>query len=284
MLKFTRVLALAAGLAGLLASAVQAEGGETARIVPFEAVIPDGVIAGEIHQIGDTSPDTVVIVSGGSGVGERQDTAAAIGLFLNETTAVAIYDRRGFGGSSGEAVRPGTENSAWLIPALGADLAAIAAHLDGLGYERIGLVGSSMGGWINAAAAARTTCADFAVSIVGGAVPVAVSDMFDALTDRGLSIEDALEQTRSQAPAIGYDPATDLASASIPMIWVLAERDDSNPSRLDIEAIERFRAEGQAFAYILVEGADHNFRDVETGDPALGWVPEIREFVATAGR
>lgn len=253
-------------------------------VIPFEAPSPEGRIAGEVHQLPGSDPETVLVISGGSGVGVRTDTSAAIGLFLNETTAVAIYDRRGFGGSSGRSTVPNTSNSAWLIPALGADLVAITDHLDELGYDRIGIVGSSMGGWINAAAAARSDSIDFAVSLVGGASSVSISDTFDALTDTGLSIDAALEMTPNQARAVGYDPACDLAQASVPMLWVLGERDDSNPSRLDIEIIETLASAGQPYQYILVEQADHNFLNVETGQVMLDWVPDMARFTASAGR
>jgi pimeloyl-ACP methyl ester carboxylesterase len=253
-------------------------------VTPFQAESSQGHIAGEIHQLGDRRAETVVIVSGGSGVGERNDTAAAVGLFLSEDVAVAIYDRRGFGQSSGEAIRPGTANSKTLIPALGEDVADIAGHLTTLGYSRVGLLGSSMGGWINAAAANGSDDIAFAVSIVGGAVPVATSDTFDALTDSGASIETALARARSVVVETGYDPHPDLSSVEIPMLWILAACDDSNPSQLDIEAIEALQSAGKTFAYTLVEQADHNFLNPETGQPVLDWVPEVHEFVRTAGR
>lgn len=251
-------------------------------VIPFEAATPEGRIAGEIHQIPGSSPDTILVITGGSGVGIRADTAAAIGLFLSETTAVAIYDRRGFGDSSGIATTPTTANTAWLVPALGSDLIAITSHLDGLGYDRIGILGSSMGGWVNASAAARSDLIDFAINLVGGATSVSRSDTFDALTNTGLSIGAALAMTPGRAEAIGYDPACDLARASIPMLWVLGERDDSNPSQLDIDVIERLAAAGQPFQYILVERADHNFRNVESGEIILDWVPDTLRFMESA--
>ena len=142
--RFSHPLFLAIALSA--PACAQTSDTDPVEIIQFQAPVSDGVIAGEIHTSGTQTPDTVIIVSGGSGVGVRTDTSAAIGLFLNENTAVAIYDRRGFGSSAGEPVRPGTENSAWLIPALGQDLAAIADHLSELGYDRVGLMGSSMGG------------------------------------------------------------------------------------------------------------------------------------------
>jgi pimeloyl-ACP methyl ester carboxylesterase len=267
-----------------LAATVRADPPVEPPVIPFEVAAPEGHIAGEIHQIPGSRPDTILVITGGSGVGVRTDTAAAIGLFLSETTAVAIYDRRGFGDSSGTATIPTTSNTAWLVPALGSDLLAITSHLDGLGYDRIGILGSSMGGWVNASAAARSDLIDFAINLVGGATSVSRSDTFDALTDTGLSIEAALAMAPGQAGSIGYDPACDLARASIPMLWVLGERDDSNPSQLDIEVIERLATAGQPYRYILVEQADHNFLNVESGEIILDWVPDTLRFMESASR
>lgn len=255
-----------------------------AIITSFEAPSSQGVVAGEIHHLDGTEPQNIVIVTGGSGVGERSDTAAALGLFLSPDTAVVIYDRRGFGASSGDATRPGTENSVWLIPALADDVADIARHLDASGYQRIGLMGSSMGGWINVAAAARSECIDFAINIVGGAVPVLVSDTYDGFTDQGVELDEALERARGAGASVGYDPAPDLAKATSPMLWVLAALDDSNPSLLDIEQIEHFRMAGKEYEYILVANAGHEFIDVDTGQPSLSWIPDVNAFAREAGR
>jgi pimeloyl-ACP methyl ester carboxylesterase len=281
MLKFRHGLAALAIITIQMNAAAQ---DPTVNITSFEALSSQGLVAGEIHRLDETEPQSIVIVTGGSGVGARGDTAAAIGLFLSADTAVVIYDRRGFGASSGEVTRPGTENSTWLVPALANDVADIARHLDALGYQRIGLMGSSMGGWINVAAAAQSECVDFAINIVGGAVPVLVSDTYDGLTDQGIGRDEALERARGAGASIGYDPALDLATATIPMLWVLAARDDSNPSMLDIEQIEHFQMTGKDYDYILVENAGHEFVDVNTGQPVLGWIPDVQAFVNVATR
>jgi pimeloyl-ACP methyl ester carboxylesterase len=281
MLKFRHCLAAIAAISMQMSAAAQ---NPAVRITPFEAPSSQGLVAGEIHHHDGTEPKNIVIVTGGSGVGDRGDTAAAIGLFLSPDTAVVIYDRRGFGASSGEATRPGTENSTWLVPALANDVVDIARHLNALGYQRIGLMGSSMGGWINVAATAETDCVDFAINIVGGAVPVLVSDTYDGLTDQGIEQTEALERARDAGASIGYDPAPDLASASIPMLWVLAARDDSNPSMLDIEQIEHFQMSGKDYDYILVANVGHEFLDVDTGQPVLGWVSDVQTFVDVATR
>lgn len=251
-----------------------------AAIQPFEIMAGDNVVAGEVHSVAGADAETVIIVVGGSGVGLRADTAQAVPLFLNESTAVAIYDRRSFGRSTGNYERPGTQNSAWLVPALAGDVAAMARHLRATGFERVGVMGSSMGGWVAVSSASASDDIDFIVNFVGGAVPVAVSDAFDGLTDQGLSIEAALAEAQAAAADIGYDPGDDLDQMTQRALWVLAARDDSNPTALDARALDARIAAGKPFAYVVVENADHNLVDLDSGEVNLSWLPELQAFVA----
>ncbi|MCB9519222.1 MAG: alpha/beta hydrolase [Gemmatimonadales bacterium] len=80
---------------------------------------------------------------------------------------------------------PSTRTTATLVPRLADDVIAVAHHLRVMGHRRVGLLGSSMGGWVNVAAAARSATIDFIVNINGGGSSVGVSDEFDRLTDEG---------------------------------------------------------------------------------------------------
>jgi len=251
----------------------------TVAPIPVSAQSGRIEISAEIHRSGDVDARTAIIVIGGSGVGERSDTSQAIPLFLNSSQDVVIFDRRGHGQSGGEAIRPGTENSAWLIPAHADDVIALAAALRQRGYDHVGLVGSSMGGWIAVSATARSQSVDFLVSIVGGAVSVQVSDAFDVLTDQGMARADAAREAAALETTLGYDPAEDLSALSQPALFVLAEADTSNPSRLDVRNIEMLQADGVDIRYILVPDADHNFVNTITGEPELGWVSEMHAFI-----
>jgi len=278
MFHLPKTLALFLALSFGSTSAIAAMGG-VPNPQPLIVVSGDIRIAGEIHRNSENDARTALIIIGGSGVGEREDTAQAIGLFESAQADIVIFDRRGFGGSSGEIVVPGTENSTWLIPELGRDVAMIVEALADQGYTHIGLVGASMGAWISTSAATNIDNVDFIVNFVGGGVSVQISDAYDSLTDQGLTQEDALARAGSISTTIGYDPAADLGNLDAAVLFILAEDDLSNPSRLDISEIEGHRSAGSNLQYILVPDADHDFRNTITGEPNLTWLPEMLAFI-----
>lgn len=208
------------------------------------------------------------------------DTASAVPLFISDQVAVVLYDRRGNGGSEGTFEIPNTENTAWQIPRFGADVASIATHLKRRGFETVGLAGSSMGGWVNVAAAARSHKVDFIVCLSGAASTVGVSDEFDRLTDQGLSIAEATERARGYRGAQGYDPAPDFRRMTQPGLWVFGAEDDSNPTTLDVAALDAQRAAGRDFAYIVLPGADHELTDVRSGEFNTDWIAPVQAFIA----
>ena len=239
----------------------------------------DGVhIVGEIHTTEGSAPTTAMLMVGGSGAALRQDLIPALPMFLSDDVAITVFDRRGSGESTGVIERPGTLNSEWQIPILATDLAKLADELKAQGFTRVGVTGSSMGGWVSIAAAARTDSVDFVIAINGGASSVALSDAFDVLTDEGASIEEAIVHVQSLALAPSYAPDNDLSRLKQPVLWVLGEQDSSNPTALDVRVIEDWVSRGKDFQTLIVANADHNFLDIETGQPRLEWLAQARTF------
>lgn len=253
----------------------------SAPVIRSFTIENDGLrTAGEIRLAPGTSPQTAVIIVGGSGVRTRADTEQAAPFFMSDAVAVVIYDRRGNGESTGAFEIPDTANSAWQMPLFAADVAQIASYLKRQGFRRVGLLGSSMGAWINVAAAAMSPEIDFIVNFSGAASSVGVSDAFDRLTDQGLAIEVATELTRGYDGEPGYDPAPDLARVRQPGLWVFGDRDDSNPTTLDREVLDRLILEDKPFHYIVLAGADHDFKDLASGQMNMDWVSPVRSFIA----
>lgn len=242
----------------------------------------DNQIAGELIVMDGTVPETVIIVVGGSGAVLREDTRQAVPLFLNASTAVALVDRRGNGDSTGDYKRPSTTNSEWQIPKIGSDTADVATYLSTYGFDHVGVAGSSMGGWIAASAASQTEDIDFVIGLVGGVVSVATSDIFDGATDTGLSIPDAMIKAQQPHELTSYDPESDLTSMTQPGLWILTEKDTSNPSFLDIERLKTFKEKGYPYDYILVPNADHNMTDVESGAFNGSWIEPMGTFIQTS--
>jgi pimeloyl-ACP methyl ester carboxylesterase len=246
----------------------------------FTVVSGDNSIAAEIHRLPGTTPKTAVIVVGGSGARTRADTAPAIPLLLDGNTAVITYDRRGNGDSTGSYERPNTANTAWLVPLFAGDVADVAGYLKQEGFARVGLIGTSMGGWVNVAAAARTSAIGFVICMNGGASSVGVSDEFDHLTDEGMSIEEATALARAYEGEAGYDPANDLVKLAQPMLWIFGAEDDSNPTRLDSEIVEALRAKGKPFAIITLADTNHDLINLKTNAFNTDWVDPVRRFIS----
>lgn len=237
-------------------------------------------ISCDLHRVADSDPDHVMLVQGGSGAHLRSDLKQAVPMFLSEGLAVSICDRRGAGASTGSLETPSTLNSKWQIPLFADDAAATAEELHDMGFHRIGITGSSMGGWVSVAAAARTELIDYAITINGGASSVALSDAFDTLTDQGLNIQAATHQLRTETLVDSYSPDLDIKRLHQPILWILSGEDSSNPTELDLEAITRWKNLGKRFETIVVKGVDHNFVNLQTGQPELSWLAEAKTFAA----
>lgn len=250
-----------------------------ARVEPFQIEANGVVVAGEVHAL-SRHPQTALIIVGGSGARTREDTAAAVQFFLDEETAVVLMDRRGNGLSTGTFEIPDTANTAWQIPNFGADVAAVADHLKQTGFRRVVLLGTSLGGWVNASASVQAGAdIDAVVSMSGGGSSVGVSDEFDRLTDAGMALAQAAERARAYTMLAGYDPGPDLERMQQPVLWVFGELDDSNPTALDLETVKRLAASGRAFTWFVVPGAGHEFTDAVTGEFNGSWIEPVRRFI-----
>lgn len=250
-------------------------------IEPFEFVSGKQRIAGEVHRLGALRCIAVIIV-GGSNVRTRTDTAQAVPFFLNPATSVVLMDRRGNGRSTGTFEVPDTRNTRWQVPRFGHDVAAVARYLKiNLGYRRVVLAGTSMGGWVNVAAAAQERRAiDAVVSINGGASTVGVSDEYDRLVTSGIKLEEAARRAQRYGGIQGYDPRSDLAKAQQPFLWVFGMKDASNPSMLDLAEVRRLAKRGKPFRWLLLPNTDHEFVDTTTHEFDSTWIKPVQEFIS----
>ncbi|MEO1174439.1 MAG: alpha/beta fold hydrolase [Myxococcota bacterium] len=221
----------------------------------------------------------MVILIGGSRVRTREDVRPFAELFLSPETAVALFDVRGNGESTGSFEAPNTANSAVQIPRFGKDVAGIAGYLKATGFARVVAVGSSMGAWVAVAAAAKSHDLDRIVGLVGGAVSVAASDAYDHAISAGETVESATQRARQRAGDLGYDPEADFSLLSQPGMWIFAELDRSNPTALDVERLEAHQAAGKAIDWLIIENTDHNLIDVDTGEFNGSWLPPVRAFI-----
>lgn len=249
-----------------------------ASVRPFKFERQGRTIAGEVHSIPGKPIKAAAIIIGGSSYRTRADAMEAIPLFLSPDLAVVLFDRRGNGASTGRFEVPTTENTAWQIPDFADDAVAVARFLRAQGFSRIGLIGTSMGGWINVAAAARSDAIDSIVCINGGASTVGVSDAYDAFIAKGQPIPVATESASKYRGPQGYDPHPDLEKLKQPAFWIFAELDESNPTILDAEVVRKFTVRGKNFRLLILPGTNHELLDVKTGTFNDSWVEPVRAF------
>jgi pimeloyl-ACP methyl ester carboxylesterase len=279
-----RYVTLLAALSWTICSRASFATGRLEAITPFVLNSSGLRIAGEIHAL-NRNRCIAVIAVGGSSVRTRADTGVAVRLFLDDQAAVVLMDRRGNGLSTGRFEVPDTRNTKWQIPRFGHDVAAVARHLKGLGFRRVAIVGTSMGGWINDSAAVLAPNAiDAVVSINGGASTVGVSDKFDDLASSGLTLAEAADRARSYRGPQGYDPRRDLKRIRQPVLWVFAAKDSSNPSMLDLSNVKRMARRGKAFKWLILPNADHELVDSTTHKFDASWIQPVRSFIHDRAR
>jgi pimeloyl-ACP methyl ester carboxylesterase len=259
-----------------LASAGQ---GPAQSVEPF-VIRANGVdVAGEIHSL-NSRRCVAAIAIGGSDVRTRTESAIAVSLLLGPETAVVLMDRRGNGLSTGQFEVPDTRNTAWQIPRFGQDVAAVARHLKRRGFRRVAIVGTSMGGWVNDAAAAATPDAiDAVVSINGGASTVGISDEFDRLASSGVPLNQAARRARKYRGPQGYDPRRDLQRMRQPALWVFGAKDASNPTALDLATVKALKRTGKPFRWLVLPNADHEFVDARTHMFDPSWIKPVQDFI-----
>ncbi len=196
---------------------------------------------------------------------EERSTWADVGPFV-ETLEVGVfsYDKRGFGASGGSPVS--VEPNA-AFDALADDLVAAARALRDVGLvrnDRIGVLGSSQGGWVVPLAANRDrTTIGFALSFVGGAVSTGQEGLFDDLSGYSvcerseLSMEEINQRMREAGPS-GFDPRPSLLAMQQPALWLYGGLDFSHPAEFSAELLaEVDGVAAKPWTVVIVPDANH---------------------------
>ena len=203
------------------------------------------------------------------------------------------FDKRGLGESGGEPVS--TEPNA-AFDQLADDLVAAARALQGARHvrtDRVGVLGSSQGGWVVPLAANRdrNTIA-YAASIVGGAVSTGQEGLYDRLTGyevcerSSLTITEINDSLRAVGPS-GFDPRPSLEALTQPTLWIYGGLDFSHPAAFSEELLAEVEA-GQDKPWTIVTVPDANHEGIAGGSicqtagppadyltPFMDWMAEI---------
>ena len=239
----------------------------------YEVRFPSGgiALAGTLTVPATPGRHPAVAVVHGSGPSLRDEGQFTSGLFLTHGIAVLSYDKRGNGQSGG--VYPGELASTQAIATYAADADAAVRFLASqpdLDPHRLGLFGGSQGGWIVPLAAVHSPLVRFAVLESGPVVSVGESDSFAALTSEGAAplgrpLAQIETEVRREGPS-GFDPRPAIRKLAIPMLWLYGGLDMNQPSHLDIEALQRLKAEtGHDDEWRLYPDGNHGLFEMKTG-------------------
>jgi len=127
--------------------------------------------------------------------------------------AVAYYDKRGVGGSTGEYSGIGITNSVDMFNKLSSDARTVAAWLKdepGIDKNRIGLFGISQAGWIIPQAAAQSSDIKFCIIVSGPVGSVGEENYFskiagDEIEDQIYSDDELEKKLREYGGPHGFD-------------------------------------------------------------------------------
>ncbi|RDY61936.1 alpha/beta hydrolase family protein [Flagellimonas nanhaiensis] len=223
----------------------------------------------------------IIIVPGSGKVTRSQITPMVKGIFNGILTNIFVYDKRGVGDSTGDYIGMNAETSAERIPIrtqVVLDIVDFLYEKPFIDKERIGLMGSSQGGWISPLAAYRSSKISFAICISGVACSVGVSDYFSDLV-KETSIEMATDKLNSYNGVQGYDPSEALQNVDIPILWIYGGKDKSNPTFYDLKILEDLKEKmNKDFTIHFYENYNHDMVDETTGEFGKEVIPALRNW------
>jgi uncharacterized protein len=196
-----------------------------------------------------TSPTTrgrhpAIAIVHGSDASDRDGFDLLVNFYSALGYVVLTYDKRGVGDSGGTYQEfPSSGNVQNLAgDAVGA-LRALAARAD-VDAGRMGLVGGSQAGWIIPRAAAMSSLVHFAVITSGPAVSVGEQGLYAGLTGQGATspTQTQIDQQLANAQPSGFDPRADLASLSIPTLWLFGREDKTVYVPQSVAVLEALQA------------------------------------------
>lgn len=250
--------------------------------IDMEVKSLESVIRGTLLTPDSTARLPLVIVVPGSGKVEReQNIGLAKGLFQGIPTNVFVYDKRGVGTSTGEYLGMNAITSENMMLLRTQVVLDIVDHLYDTPYvdqQKIGLIGSSQGGWVSPLAASKSSKISFVICVSGVACTVGTSDYYSDIV-RELTIEEATQKLESYKGVQGYDPAEALQKLNIPVLWIYGGKDRSNPTLYDLEILEKLKREsGKDFTIHYYENYNHEMIDESSGAFGSEVIPNLREW------
>ena len=239
------------------------------------------LLAGSMHIPKDARA-AVVIVHGSDPVPRMTKLAESL---AKNNLLVFTYDKRGVGESGGVYVGPqvGTNNiSVDNLTLLAKDASAAVDVVRKYNKDlSIGLIGASQAGWIIPITALKNQSVEFMVLFSSPTITTLEQLRFQFYTGgredfwENHTDEDAREHTLNDPDKYKFkatDPKVSLNSLSIPGLWLFGEQDIQVPVKMCVEQLNRLKAQGKPFEYVLFPSLGHNTNTVEALDIAIQWM------------
>ena len=273
------------------------------------AIEHEGVVLSGSLWLPDRAPRSAIVMHPGSGPSDRHNDVyfpPIRALLLNAGHAVASFDKRGVGQSTGSLTTTSVDQQAGDLLACAA---VVRASIPGI---PVGAFGHSQGGWVVFEAAARRSGLDFVIANSGPAVSTVVQERFalastsEALTDAferlvvlaqdGVDLEVARAAVSSAGPSaiplaglvedrdtwqltrliFGHDPRSALEAIAVPLLALYGAQDAVVPVESSVELLER-RVPPELLQVWVLPGGDHRLqRDGELVD---GYAAALLGFV-----
>jgi uncharacterized protein len=199
--------------------------------------------------------------------------------FVDAGYAVFSFDKRGVGQSDGKCC-PGDTGHFNLATADVVGAVAALRRISQIDAAHIGLFGASQAGWIAPRAAVESGHVAFVVLAAPGIVTFGQEHRYEQLTggngsDKPFPSESQIANALG-APS-GFDVRLYLRRLDVPVLWLLAGRDQEVPLRATLAIVDRLKRAGKDYVVKVYPGASHGLFDVPPTSPkalpdTLAWL------------
>jgi dienelactone hydrolase len=191
-------------------------------------------------------------------------------FFASQGVAVLTYDKRGVRDSGGVYSASGSTANLQLLAADALAGVSWLRRQPQIDSTRIGLTGGSQAGWVIEMAAARSPAVTFLALQASPAMSVGRQHAYDHITREGQLTpppSDSQIQTElAQVPDSGYNPAADIASLQIPVLWQLGAVDKRMYTPETVADLQQITASGShSFTVHVYPGGAHSLRLTTNG-------------------
>lgn len=238
------------------------------------------------------NPPPVLILVHGSG--EDADWTvyqSFVERLTNKGFAVAFYDKRGTGNSTGKFLDISVKKSTEIFNILSNDVVAVAEWVStqaGIDPSKIGVFGLSQGGWIAPLAVNKSDKISFSIIMSGPVCSLGQEKLYSKLMgDESrppkAEIADANEAVRVFEGKQGFSSLPEIQKMKIPGLWLFGEKDFSMPSHLSKKNLEQIIGAHNKDSFIikLYPNANHSLFDIDRNerlnylDNMVSWVRSV---------